>query len=73
MIKQGLFKRYFDWAGKRYEIHAIRNTRLGIEKIAESLRKRGFLAKIVPYSPSVDKWAIYKWPHKRPPSGGTSG
>ena len=59
-IKQNLFKRYFDFDGKRYEIHAIRNTGARADRIAESLRARGYLARVVQYSRGVSKWAVYK-------------
>jgi hypothetical protein len=57
-IKQNLFKRYFDFDGKRYEIHAIRRSKPEAEKIAESLRKRGeYKARMINFG---DRWAIYK-------------
>ena len=61
-IRQSIFKRYFNFDGKRFEIHAIRNTETRTRKLAESLRKRGFQARVIQYSPGsgVQKWAVYK-------------
>lgn len=61
-MKQHIFKRYFEFDGKRYEVHLIRHSRAAAEKIAESLRKRGFLARVSAYAniESVRLFAIYK-------------
>ncbi len=65
-IKQNLFKRYFEFDGKRYEIHAIRRSKAAAEKIAESLRKRGFNARVHDYGFGQPPWAIYKRNGKLP-------
>ncbi len=48
-IQQRIFKRYLTFDGKRYEIHAIRHTKANANKIADSLRRRGFNARIVSF------------------------
>ncbi len=59
-IKQSIFKRYFEFDGKRYEIHAIRQKKANAEKIAESLRKKGFNARVKDYAFGQPPWAVYK-------------
>ena len=59
-MKQSLFKRYFYFDGERYEIAAIRNSKDLADKFAESLRLKGYKARVQQYSPGVSKWGIYK-------------
>lgn len=58
-VKQGLFQHYFEFEGKRYTIHLIRNSQSGAARIARSLQSRGISAKILQYSPGISKWAVY--------------
>ena len=57
--KQNTFKNYFDFDGKRYELHGIRNTESGTEKLVESFRKRGYLARSLQLFTGVRKWGVY--------------
>jgi hypothetical protein len=58
-MKQDKMKAYWEFDGKRYAIHAIRNSKSAAESIADSLRKRGFLARILQYSEGVNIWGVY--------------
>ena len=58
-IKQNLFKRYFNFDGKRFEIRAIRNNEDRARKLAEGLKHKGLQVRIIQYSCGVPKWAIY--------------
>jgi len=59
-MRQNIFHGYWEWDGKRYTICAIRNKWSAAEKVADGLRKKGWLARVLQYAPGVDKWGVYK-------------
>jgi hypothetical protein len=59
-MNQKLFKKYMTYDGKRYEIAAIRNSKLIAEQIALNLREKGWLVRLESYGGLNFKWAVYK-------------
>lgn len=59
-ISTGGFKRYMTYDDKRYELSSIRYDRKAAEIIAESLRSKGYNARIEDYMHAGIKFGVYK-------------
>ncbi len=46
MIRQNIFTEKLSWDGKVYTIHLIRKTRAAADKVADSLRRKGYAARV---------------------------
>jgi len=61
MIKQGKWKRYIWFDGKRYEFHLSRKDKRAAQSIADNLRAKGFNVRVFEaFGSGSLPWLIFK-------------